>query len=64
MSAPALLRVSEVAARMQCSRQHVYDLIAAGQLAAIDIGMGRAQTRVREDELEAYIAARTRRAAS
>jgi len=62
MPAPSLLRVSEVATRLACSRQHVYDLIADGVLAAVDIGMGRAQTRVREDELAAYIDRRTRRA--
>jgi excisionase family DNA binding protein len=62
--APALLRVAEAAERLGCSRWHIYDLIAKGQLAAVDIGIGRAQTRVREDELTAYIEARTRRAAS
>lgn len=64
MAAPALLRVTEVAERLSCGRTHVYELIAAGKLAAVNIGIGRSQTRIREDDLEAYIEARTRRAVS
>lgn len=62
MPAPALLRVSEVADRLDCSRQHVYDLIAAGHLAAVNIGINRSQVRIYEDELAAYIKSRSRRA--
>lgn len=60
--APNLLAVSEVARRLGCSRQHVYNLIAAGRLRSADIGLKEAATRVREDDLAAYIDASTRRA--
>jgi hypothetical protein len=42
----------------------VYDLIAAGDLAAVNIALSgtRAQTRIHLDEIERYIKANTRRA--
>jgi excisionase family DNA binding protein len=59
-----MLRVSQVATMLDCSRQHVYDLIAAGDLAAVNIALSgtRAQTRIHLDEIERYIKANTRRA--
>lgn len=62
-AAPAaqLLTVSEVAARLGCSRGHVYHLIAGGLFREItDIGVGRAKTRISESVLAEYIASRTR----
>jgi len=56
-----LLSVAEAAVYLSCSRQHLYDLIAAGKLRAIDIGIGRSQTRVRRAELEAFITKATSR---
>jgi excisionase family DNA binding protein len=42
---------------------HIYRLIADGELRAVDIsqrGSKRSKTRVRSDDLEAYIEVRTR----
>ena len=50
-----------------CSEMHVYRLIAAGELRAVDIatpGAGRSKTRVRSDDLAAYIDRKTRGRAS
>jgi excisionase family DNA binding protein len=55
----------EAAQRLGCSEMHVYRLIASGELAAVDIsrqGANKSKTRIRSDELDAYIYARTRRA--
>jgi excisionase family DNA binding protein len=46
-----------------CSKMHVYRLIAAGLLRAVDIaapGSSRSKTRIRSDDLAAYIEAQTR----
>ena len=46
-----------------CSEMHVYRLIAAGELRAVDIatpGAGRSKTRIRSDDLAAYIDRKTR----
>jgi excisionase family DNA binding protein len=60
--ATQLLSVTEAAARLSCSRGHIYNLIAAGGLAAVEIkALGkRPKTRVRESDLEAFIAQHTR----
>ena len=50
---------------LDCSEMHVYRLIAAGVLPAVDIavpGARRSKTRVRDDALRAYIDAGTRQA--
>jgi excisionase family DNA binding protein len=63
---PALLTIAAAAARLGCSDMHIYRLIAAGELDAVDIsqpGAKRAKTRVSELNLSSYIEARTRRAA-
>lgn len=60
-----LSSIAEAAKVLDCSRGHVYNLIAAGELSAVDIGItGRPKTRVLASELEDYIARKTRRAAS
>lgn len=61
--APSALRsITEAAKILDCSRGHVYNLIAAGELSAVDIGItGRPKTRVLASELEAYIDRHTRR---
>jgi excisionase family DNA binding protein len=59
-----LLAIPATADRLGCSENHIYRLIAAGELDAIDIaqpGARKAKTRVSEANLDAYIAARTRR---
>ena len=65
--AARLLAVPAAAERLGCSENHVYRLIAAGELDAIDIaqpGAKKAKTRVSEANLDAYIESRTRRAIS
>jgi excisionase family DNA binding protein len=62
MTAPGLVSVRDAAAYLSCSPQHVYDLIAAGRLRSTDIGIGRAQTRIRRTDLDLYVEANTRRA--
>lgn len=58
----SLLSPARVAQRLDCSRPHVYGLIAAGRLRAVEIKATgtRAKTRIREDDLEAFIDANTR----
>jgi hypothetical protein len=58
-----LLPVAELAARRRCSKNHIYDLIAAGEPQAVHQGTGRAKTRVSASAAAAFIAKRTRRAA-
>jgi excisionase family DNA binding protein len=56
--------VTEVATeKLDCSEMHVYRLIAAGLLRAVDIatpGAGRSKTRIRSDDLADYIERQTR----
>lgn len=54
--------VDEAAKILGCSGMHVYRLIAAGELTAVDIAMpgaGRSKTRLRSDDLGAYIERKT-----
>ncbi len=59
-----LLSIPAAAARLACSRAHVYRLLSAGALRAVEIKATgtRSKTRVREEDLEAYIEGRTRSA--
>lgn len=59
-----LLAIPTVAERLDCSRGHVYRLIAAGLLRAVEIKATgkRPKTRVRSDDLQAFIEAQTRAA--
>ena len=62
--AATLLTIAAAAARLGCSDNHVYRLIQCGELPAVDIaqpGARRSKTRVRSDDVGAYIDARTRR---
>ncbi len=55
----ALVDIPTVAARLSCSRGHVYNLIARGELDRRDIGTrgaGRPKTRVVSTSVDAYIA--------
>ena len=59
-----LLTPAAAGARLGCSDDHVYKLIAVGELEAVDIaqpGAKRSKTRVRSDSIDAYIESRTRR---
>lgn len=57
-----LLTVAETAQRLRCCRNTVYAFIARGELACLDIGTGKAKTRIPESVLEQFIADRLRRA--
>jgi excisionase family DNA binding protein len=62
-----LLSVPAAAALLGCSEMHVYRLVSTGELRAVDIsrkGAGKSKTRIRSDDLDAYIEAHTRRAGS
>ena len=62
-----LLTISAAAARLGCSDNHIYRLIAVGELEAVDIALPsarRSKTRVKSDDIDAYIGGRTRRASS
>jgi excisionase family DNA binding protein len=62
LDARRLVSVKEAAKVLSCSPDHVYDLIARGQLESIDIGgKGRSLTRIRLAELDAYLERNTRR---
>lgn len=54
-----LLETSEVAKRLRCSAHHVRNLIAAGKIKAVDIGVGERlpRWRIPEDSLLEYLAA-------
>lgn len=59
-----LFTVPEAAERLKISRNGVYRLISLGQLRAVDVsvtGKG-SKTRIRSDDLQAYIDANTREA--
>lgn len=54
-----VLMVSEVAARLEVTEQHVHDLIAEGKLQAIDVGGGsKRYWRVPIEAYNAFLAAR------
>lgn len=57
-----LLSVTHVAQVLDCSRGHVYGLIAAGKLRAVEIKATgtRAKTRIPAEDLQAFIDAHTR----
>ncbi|SNR32713.1 helix-turn-helix transcriptional regulator [Blastococcus mobilis] len=52
-----LLTIPQAAARLGCSRPHVYDLIAAGKLRRYNISAkpGSTKTRVSDEDIDAYI---------
>lgn len=50
--------IGEAAELLGCSSMHIYRLIAAGELRAVDIalpGAGRSKTRVRSDDMDDYV---------
>lgn len=57
-----LLSVPETAEILGCSRTHIYGLIAAGHLRPVEIKARgkRPKTRIRADDLDAFIDQRTR----
>jgi len=66
-SSVLLLTPAEAGERIRASEAHVHRLIADGELRAVDIavqGSSRQKTRVRSDDLDAYIEKRTRNSES
>jgi excisionase family DNA binding protein len=60
---PPVLTIPAAAGQLGCSQMHIYRLIAAGELRAVDISMpgsGRSKTRIRADDLARYIERQTR----
>lgn len=57
--------IPAAAERLGCSDMHVYRLIASGELRAVDVrqpGSRKPKTRIRSDDIDAYIEQRTRQA--
>ena len=59
-----LLSITHAAEQLDCSRGHIYGLIAAGKLRAVDTKAKgtKSKTRIRAEDLEAFIDANTRSA--
>lgn len=60
-----LLTIPEVADELNIAPNTVYKMIAAGDLRAVDMavpGARKSKTRIRVDDLEAFVEARTREA--
>lgn len=55
-----LLTVAEVAALWRCAKGTVYSLISSGELRSVDLGVGRAKTRVPASAANEFQAAHTR----
>ena len=58
-----LLTIPEVADELKLAPNTVYKMIAAGDLRAVDMsvpGARKSKTRIRRDDLEAFVEARTR----
>ena len=51
-----------VAERLSCSRDHIYDLIDAGELRGINIGIRASKLRLHPEDVENYIERHTTRA--
>lgn len=57
----ALKTIPQVADALGCGKSHVYNLLSSGELRAVDISRtGRPKTRIRTDDLAAYIERQTR----
>jgi len=50
--------VAELAELWRCTPQHIYNLIAAKQLTSVQIGIGRAKTRVPASAAAEFVARR------
>ena len=65
--AQTIYTIRGAATYLGCSEMHVYRLIARGLLRAVDISLPdskRPKTRIREDDMAAYIERQTRSAAT
>jgi excisionase family DNA binding protein len=52
-----LLTVAEAAAELHISARTIYDLVHAGRLAHVRIGLGRGAIRFTREDLAAFVAA-------
>lgn len=62
-----LLTIPEAAEELRLAANTVYKLIATGDLRAVDMavaGARKSKTRVRQDDLDAFIEARSRESAA
>ncbi|WP_404475154.1 helix-turn-helix domain-containing protein [Microbacterium aerolatum] len=55
----ALLKISEAAERMGVSRHWIYRRIESGEIPVVELGDSRKNQRIRESDLDSFIAART-----
>ena len=63
MSEMRYLTAEQVAEKMCCSRQHVYNMLASGQLPFVDFslpGSKKKLRRISENELEKWLSTRTK----
>lgn len=51
-----LISIPEAADRLNCSRSHVYNLIAAGKLTRYNIALIGSKIRVSDEDVDQYIA--------
>lgn len=51
-----LISVPEAAGRLNCSRSHIYNLIAAGKLERYNIALTGSKIRVSDEDVDRYIA--------
>jgi excisionase family DNA binding protein len=58
-TAEVLYPVSELAELWRCSDQHIYNLIARRELRSIQLGMGRAKTRIPASAAAEFVARRS-----
>ena len=61
--AEELIPVAELAEKWRCSKTYIYELISRGQLRSINLGKGRAKTRIPESAVADFVKANTRSAA-
>lgn len=59
VEAVRLYSVAKVGARLDMSREWVYERIRRGDLRKVELGDTTAKTRIRADDLQAFIDART-----
>ncbi len=62
MSERRYLTAEQVAEKMCCSRQHVYNMLESGQLPCVDFSMPGSKKKLRrisEDALDKWLSART-----
>lgn len=55
----ALLKVTDAAKRLAVGRDWIYRRIESGELPVVELGDTRKNQRIRESDLDSFIAART-----